>query len=107
MSPSKAHPLSTKSMIERGGLVNFFRAVRYAARYSEVADVLGHLPTLYEYQEARGMSRSQAFREQRAWRACVGRDGPSLVEFLPVEAFAKKGWTESERMDAIARWLSE
>jgi hypothetical protein len=93
-------------MVARGGFANFVRAVRFAARYSEACDAVGHLCTLKEYQEARGMSRAMAFREQQAWRRCVGPD-LEVLDVVSAAALDKKGWTEDERSDAIARFLTD
>lgn len=101
---ARRRTLTAKEMIERGGYANFIRAVRFSARYSGVAQELGHLPTLIEYQQARGMSVAQAYREQKAWRDCVG-DDTTLLETIADKTIADGGWSEADREDAIARWL--
>lgn len=101
--------VTASSMILRGGLMNFRRSLRFASRYGLAVDALhdelGRLPTLSEYQDFMGLSRAQAFREQQAWRKCVGPD-LGVLDVLSAEALANKGVTEDEREDAIARWLS-
>lgn len=105
MTQKTRKTLTAGEMIANGGLTNFVRAVRFAARYSEACDALGKLCTLEEYQACRGMSRSQAFREQRAWRACAG-EGLTVLDVVSESALGHKGWTEEQRTDAIGRWLS-
>jgi hypothetical protein len=92
-------------MIVSGGLLNFTRAVRHASRYGLAAEALGHLPDLDEYREFIGISRAQAFREQQAWRRCVGDLG--VLDVVSEEALASRGFTEQEREEAIAVWLAK
>lgn len=104
MSPRRKR-VTAGSMIGRGGLTKFAQAVRFAARYSEACDGLGRLCTLEEYRLFRGMSSAQVFREQKAWRDCVGPE-LSVLEVISEAALKKKGWTEEQREAAIGRWLS-
>jgi hypothetical protein len=99
------HGPSASEMIRNGGLMNFRRALRHAARYSAQCSKAGRLLTLAEYQSKQGLSRAQAFREQQAWRSCVGAD-VSVLDLVNEKALMQKGWTEDQREDAIARWLS-
>jgi hypothetical protein len=92
-------------MIRNGGLLGFRRAIRHASRFSAECDRAGRLLTLAEYQEAVGLSRSQAFREQASWRLCVGGDF-GVLDLVSEDALRKKGWTEEQREDAIARGLA-
>lgn len=98
--------LTAGGMILRGGLLNFRRSVRHAARYSAACSTTRprRLLTLEEYQEVTGLSRAQAFREQQAWRACCG--DVTVLEAVSGAVLEDKGWTEDEREDAIARWFS-
>lgn len=98
--------LTAGGMILRGGYLNFRRAVRHAARYSAACDQARprRLLSVAEYQEATGMSRAQCFREQQAWRACCGE--VTVLEAVSGAALAKKGWTEQEREEVIARWFA-
>jgi hypothetical protein len=105
MVEAKVQRVTAGSMIANGGLTNFVRAVRFAARYSEACDGLGKLCSLDEYREFRGMSQAQAYREQRAWRRCVGKD-LTVLDVISKAALRQKGWTEDERVEALGRWLS-
>lgn len=94
------------SMIAKGGMANFVRAVRFAARYSHQCDKAGRLLTLVEYQKASGLSRSMCFKEQKAWRRCFD-ENVGVLDVVSEAALEKKGWTEDERETAIARFLAE
>ncbi len=96
--------ISTNEMIRNGGLFNFRRAVRFAARYGQACDLAGRLLTIEEYGEFVGLSRSQAFREQASWRACCGK--VSVLEVVSAEALRSRGFSEAEREEAIARELA-
>jgi len=98
--------MTAHRMILNGGLLNFRRAVRHAARYGAACSMERppRLLTLAEYWQVTGLSRAQAFREQQAWRACCG--SLSVVEVVSEEALRKKGFTEEQREDVIARELS-
>jgi hypothetical protein len=103
---SKRVRLTAGGMILRGGYLNFRRAIRHAARYSAACELARprRLLTLAEYQEATGMSRSQCFREQQAWRACCG--DVTVLEAVSGAALEAKGWTEDQREEAIALWFA-
>jgi len=105
MTARKPQKVTAGTMIANGGLTNFVRAVRFAARYGEAVEALGKLCTLEEYRVFRGMSPAQSFKEQQAWRRCVGRD-VSVLDVVSDAALAKKGFTEQQRVDALAKWLS-
>lgn len=105
MAAPKRKTVTAGSMIRRGGMTNFVRAVRFAARYGEAVDALGSLCTLEQYREFRGMSQAQAYKEQVAWRRCV--PDRSVVEVLSEVSLKEKGLTEDDRIAAIADWLSE
>jgi uncharacterized protein YjiS (DUF1127 family) len=96
--------ITANEMIRNGGLMNFRRALRHAARYGTACREAGHLLTLDEYRDWMGLSRSQAFREQQAWRACCGE--LSVLEVVSTEALESKGFTEDEREETIARELA-
>lgn len=96
--------ITANEMIRSGGLLNFRRAVRHAARYGKACGEAGRLLGVEEYAEWVGLSRSQAFREQAAWRACCG--DYSVVEVVSTEALASKGFTEEQREELIARELA-
>ena len=97
--------MTASQMILNGGLLNFRHAVRHAARYGSACSAEGRLLTLAEYQEVTGLSRAQAFREQKAWRACCG--SLSVLEVVSEEALRDKGFTEDEREEVIARELAK
>lgn len=103
MSPRRAK-LTANEMIRNGGLLNFRRSLRHASRYGQACDLASRLLTIEEYGEFVGLSRSQAFREQAAWRACCGR--LSVVEVVSSEALEIRGFTEEQREDVIARELA-
>ena len=105
MPVPKRKKITAGSMIRRGGMTNFARAIRFAARYGEAVDALGSLCTLQEYRDFRGMSEAQMWRELRAWRACV--PDYTILEVLSEMALKKKGLTEEDRIAAIADWLSK
>jgi uncharacterized protein YjiS (DUF1127 family) len=96
--------ITANEMIRNGGLLNFRRAVRHASRYGRACREAGQLLTLDEYRDWMGLSRSQAFREQAAWRACCGDF--SVVEVVSTEALESKGFTEEQREELIARELA-
>jgi hypothetical protein len=96
--------MTAAQMLLSGGYLNFRRAVRHAARYGAACSVEGHLLTLDEYWALTGLSRSQAFREQAAWRACCG--SLSVLEVVSESALAEKGFTEQEREEVIVRQLA-
>lgn len=96
--------LTANEMIRSGGLLNFRRSLRHASRYGQACELAGRLLTIEEYGEFVGLSRSQAFREQAAWRACCGR--LSVFEVVSTEALAKRGFSEEQREDVIARELA-
>src|SRR5580692_464124 len=91
---------TANEMIRNGGIANFVRAVRYAARYSDLCSkqVPPKLLTLREYRDAAGVSKQHWFREQKAWRACVGSD-VSILELVSEAGMKDRGWTEAERED--------
>lgn len=107
---ARTRKITAYEMILNGGLVNFRRAVRHAARYgtacSALREELGRLPTLQEYWEFEGLSRAQAFREQQAWQRCVGKE-LSVLDVVSEDALAAKGFSEEQREDAIAAWLAK
>jgi len=98
--------MTAHQMILNGGFLNFRRSIRHAARYGSACSMAKppRLLTLAEYWEATGLSRAQAFREQQAWRKCCGE--LSVLEVVSSEALRKKGFTEEQREDVIARELS-
>lgn len=102
--------VTAAEMVRNGGLTNFRRAVRFAARYgqatSALAPKLGRAPTINEYRDWYGMSEAQAFKEQAAWRRCMG-DGRTVLDVVSEEAWAKKGLTEEQRAESIAVFLME
>jgi hypothetical protein len=97
--------LTANEMIRRGGLLNFRRALRHASRYGQACDMAGKLLTLDEYRDFVGLSRAQAFREQAAWRACCG--SLAVFEVVSTDALSKRGFSEEQREDVIARELAE
>ena len=103
MSPRKKR-LTVAEMIRRGGVINFRGALRYASRYGLAAEGLKHPPSIKEYQEFNGLSQAQAYRDWKAWKACVGEY--SVLEVVSDEALHSRGLSESDREDAIARWLA-
>lgn len=103
MSPRRAK-MTAHRMILNGGFLNFRRAVRHAARYGAACSMEGRLLTLDEYWQTTGLSRSQAFREQQAWRACC--PGYSVLEVVGEEALRGRGFTEAQREEVIARELA-
>lgn len=96
--------ITANEMIRKGGLLNFRRALRHASRYGMACEAAGRLLTLDEYRDVAGLSRSQAFREQAAWRACCG--DLSVVEVVSMDALASRGFSEEDREDWIARQLT-
>jgi hypothetical protein len=94
---------SATEMIVKGGFLNFNRAVRFAARYGAECRKAGDVLTITEYAKAVGMTRAHCYREQQAWRKCVGNF--TVQEILSEEALAGKGLTEDQREAAIAREL--
>lgn len=97
---------SAAQMIEAGGMTNFARAIRFASRYSLACKKAGKGPlTMQEYIKWSGISRAHAYKEQVAWRACVGES--NILEVLAHEAVVKAGWTEDQREAAIVRWLDQ
>ncbi len=101
---AKGPKVTAATMILAGGFLNFRRSVRYAARYGHACGALGRPPNLEEYRLFHGMSLSQAYREQAAWRACVG--DLLIYDLVNKDAWADKGFTEQQREDAVARWLA-
>jgi hypothetical protein len=99
------HGPTRAEMIEAGGFLNFVRAVRFASRYGVECRKAGRILSMVDYAEARGMNKSQAFREQQAWRKCVGN--VSVFEVLSEGVLSKHGYTEDQREAAIARELLE
>jgi len=96
---------SAQQMIEAGGFWNFVRAIRFASRYGALCKQEGDLLTMREYAAKAGLSNTHAFREQQAWRACVGRE-LTVLDVLSEEVLAKHGYTETQRQEAIARELA-
>lgn len=96
--------MTANQMILAGGVLNFRRAVRYAARYGTACALEKRLLTLEEYQDVTGISRAQAFKDRAAWRACCG--DYSVLEVVSAEALGKRGFTELEREEVIARELA-
>ena len=96
--------MTVNEMIRNGGLLNFKRSLRYAARFGEACEILGRPPTLSEYREIHGLSRAQGFRDQSAWRKCV--PGLSVLEVVSDGALASRGLGEEDREDLIARELA-
>lgn len=96
--------MTAHRMILNGGVLNFRRAIRHAARFGAACSMEGRLLTLVEYQDVTGLSRAQAYREQQAWRACCGE--LSVLEVVSEEALRQKGFTEEEREEVIARELA-
>lgn len=96
---------SAAEMIVNGGFLNFNRAVRFAARYGAECRKAGDVLTITEYAKAVGLSREHCYREQQAWRRCVGN--VNVMEVISEEALASKGLTEDQRDAAIARYLME
>jgi hypothetical protein len=103
MAP-KVKPPTAVEMIKAGGLRNYRRALKFVARYSHESTKAGRLLTLKEYMAARGLSPAMAYKEQQAWRACVGPD-VTLLEIVSEAAMKDKGWTEDQREQAIAVFL--
>lgn len=97
--------VTVAEMIRRGGLINFRAALRYASRFGLACEALGHPPTIKEYQEFHGLSQAQAYRDWQSWRKCV--PGYGVLEVVSDEALAKRGLSESDREDAIARELAK
>jgi len=91
-------------MIARGGFRNFRGALRFASRHGEACGALGHVPTIREYQEYHGLSQAQAYRDWHSWKACV--PGFSVLEVVSTEALTRRGLSEEDREEAIARWLA-
>lgn len=102
---TERHGPTAAQMIESGGMTNFVRAIRFASRYSAACkkSKLARPLTLKEYMEEAGVSRAHAFKEQVAWRACVGES--NILEVLATAAILKAGWTEDQREAAIVRFL--
>lgn len=96
--------MTAHRMILNGGLLDFRRSVRHAARFGAACAMEGRLLSLPEYWEVTGLSRAQAFREQQAWRACCG--DLSVLEVVSEKALRQKGFTEAQREEVIARELS-
>jgi hypothetical protein len=91
-------------MILNGGLVNFRRAIRHAARYGAACSAGPRLLTVKEYIAASGLSQAQAYRELAAWRACCG--DLTVLEVVSSDALVAKGFTEEEREEVIGRELA-
>jgi hypothetical protein len=96
--------MTANEMIRNGGMGNFRRAVRHAARYGKACRETGRLLDLQEYIEASGLSQAQAYREQAAWRSCCGE--LSVLEVVSSDALEAKGFTDAQREDVIARSLA-
>jgi len=96
--------VTANEMIRNGGLINFTKAVAYAAQYGTACSEAGRLLTPDEYGEWVGLSRSQAYRQQRAWRACV--PDHSVLEVVSEEALTARGFSEDQREEVIARELA-
>lgn len=103
MSPRK-RKVTLPEMVRAGGWRNTRQALRYASRFGQAAEGLGHVPTIAEYMEFHGLSRAQAFKDQKAWRTCV--PGYGVLEVVSAEALAERGLSEEDRESAIAEWLA-
>ena len=104
MSPRTKKP-TLAQMVVNGGWRNVRQALRYASRYGLACEVLGHAPTIAEYQRVHGLSVAQSYRDWKAWKACCG--DVSVLEAVSDEALRSRGLSEADREDAIARWLSD
>jgi len=104
VSPRKKR-VTLGQMIVAGGFHDTRVALRYASRFGLACEILGHAPTIEEYQEVHGLSRAQAYKDWKAWKRCVG--GYSVLEVVSTEALEARGLTEADREDAIARELAE
>lgn len=91
-------------MIASGGLRNFRAALRYASRFGQYLEAKGVPPDIVEYQEFHGVSQAQAYRDWRAWKKCV--PGYSVLEVVSSDALRRRGLSEVDREDLIARELS-
>lgn len=103
MSPRKKKP-TLGAMIVAGGWHDTRVALRYASRYGLACEGLGHAPSIDEYASFHRLSRAQAYKDWKAWKRCVGDVSP--LEVVSDEALAQRGMSESDREDAIARWLA-
>jgi hypothetical protein len=97
-------------MIEAGGLINFVRAVRFAARYGAAcrdAKKAGEISplTITEYAKRVGMTRDHCYREQRAWRSCCG--DVNVLEVIAEEMWTRHVYSLDQVEAAIARQLLE
>jgi hypothetical protein len=93
-------------MIARGGWLNFIQAVRHVARYSHACDKAGELLSWKQYIAKSGRSMAQVYRDRVAFRACCGEE-VDVLDVLATAGLIKKGWTEEQREEAIARTLAE
>lgn len=92
-------------MIRTGGWLNTRTALRYASRFGMACEGLGRVPTAEDYAEFHGLSRAQAFRDQKAWRLCV--PGYSVLEVVSSDALSARGLSEADREEAIASELAD
>jgi hypothetical protein len=104
VSPRKKKP-TLGGMILAGGWHDTRVALRYASRYGLACEGVGHAPSIEEYRSFHGLSRAQAYKDWKAWKRCVGEVSP--LEVVSDEALAERGMSESDREDAIARWLAK
>jgi len=91
-------------MVVNGGWRSTRQALRYASRFGTACEILGHPPTIEEYQDVHGLSRAQAFRDQKAWRTCV--PGYSVLEVVSDDALRQRGLSPEDREELIARELA-
>jgi len=96
--------VSLGEMVIRGGFHSTRVALRYASRFGLACEILGHPPTIEEYQEIHGLSRSQAYKDWKAWRRCVGEY--SVLEVVSDEALMSRGLSDVDREDLIAQELA-
>jgi hypothetical protein len=96
--------VTAHSMILSGGVLNFRRAVRHAARFGAACSEAGRLLTFAEYVDRGWVSRAQAYKDLAAWRACCGE--LSVLDVVSSDALDSRGFTEEEREEVIARQLA-
>lgn len=98
--------MTASRMILNGGVLNFRRAIRHAARFGAECRAADppRLLTMPEYIEASGMSRAGAYKALTAWKACCG--DLSVLDVVSLEALQSSGFTDDEREEVIARELA-
>jgi hypothetical protein len=102
--PRKKRP-TLSGMVIAGGWRNARVALRYASRYGLAAEALGHAPSIKEYQSFNGLSQAQAYKDWKAWKACVG--DVSVLDAVSDDALRLRGLSEEDREEAVARWFAD